>query len=309
MLLWMPPPDADKAILRETAPNPKAQIHSERAPKISKHGITSGKATIEAQRLYADAERIFGSNADAVLEMFQPGQDPRKFLDGFQNAYILGKQGVGPDALKNSSATTYLNKDQRAVAYEMGMQTTDTSTRSHKAGVDKSRTEGKDSVGRKTYPFFRLDATGIFVNKKEQLYRFAQKVKAVDGYTDFVCHADPDGFYIDMAGDGNADDMVYYSPEEFAQVIRSSKKYSGGRIRILSCQAGAKENGAAYRLACALKEEVLAPTEIVNVDEDGNIFLSDNDILAEIWYNATDKGMIKETGKWRLFSPGEEEKK
>jgi len=38
--------------------------------------------------LYADVERIFGSNADTVLEMFQPGQDPRKFLDGLRIAPI-----------------------------------------------------------------------------------------------------------------------------------------------------------------------------------------------------------------------------
>jgi len=64
-------PDADKASLQETAPKPKEQIISELAPKISRPGITPGKATIEAQRLYADAERIFGPNADTVLEMYQ----------------------------------------------------------------------------------------------------------------------------------------------------------------------------------------------------------------------------------------------
>jgi len=119
MLLWMPPPDADKASLQETAPKPKEQILSELAPKISKPGITSGKATIEAQRLYTDAERIFGSNADTVLEMFQPGQDPSKFLDGFRNAYLSGKMGSRA-ALENSTATAYLTEEQRTAAYTLG---------------------------------------------------------------------------------------------------------------------------------------------------------------------------------------------
>ena len=80
--------DAVPEITQEAAPKTKEQLISELAPKISKPGITPGRATIEAQRLYADAERIFGSNADAVLEMFQPGQDSRKFFDGLRIAPI-----------------------------------------------------------------------------------------------------------------------------------------------------------------------------------------------------------------------------
>ena len=114
-------PDADKASLQETAPKPKEQIISELAPKISRPGITPGKATIEAQRLYADAERIFGPNADTVLEMYQSGQDPRKFLDGFRNAYLSGKMGSRA-ALKNSGVAAYLTEEQRKYAFELGEQ-------------------------------------------------------------------------------------------------------------------------------------------------------------------------------------------
>ena len=69
--------------------------------------------------MYAEAEKWYGSNADAVLEMFQPGQDPRKFLDGFRNAYIAGKLG-NKAALENSTATAYLTENQRRVAYALG---------------------------------------------------------------------------------------------------------------------------------------------------------------------------------------------
>lgn len=77
---------------------------------------------------------------------------------------------------------------------------------------------------------------------------------------------------------------------------------------ILSCQAGAQPNGAAQRLADALKVAVFAPAEIVNIDENGNIFVSDNDILAELWYNANEKERktFVETGKWVLFEPRKE---
>jgi len=104
---------------QQPAPKPKEQILSELAPKISKPGITSGRATIAAQQMYAKAEKHFGDNAEVVLEAYQPGQDPGKFLDGFQNAYIAGKLG-NKAALENSTATAYLTQEQRMAAYEMG---------------------------------------------------------------------------------------------------------------------------------------------------------------------------------------------
>ena len=106
-------------IMQEAAPKSKEQIISELAPKIAKPGITPGRATIEAQRLYTDVERIFGSNADAVLEMFQPGQEPRKFLDGVKTAYLSGKMGSRA-ALENSTAAAYLTEEQKTIAYEKG---------------------------------------------------------------------------------------------------------------------------------------------------------------------------------------------
>ena len=75
---------------------------------------------ILAEQTYADAEKRFGPDAQAVLEHLQPGQDPRRFLDGFQNAYILGKQGAGPNALKNSTAAAYLTQEQREFVYALG---------------------------------------------------------------------------------------------------------------------------------------------------------------------------------------------
>ena len=95
-----------------------------------------GLGVIEAQRLYADAERIFGSNADAVLEMFQPGQNPRQFLDGFQNSYLTGKMG-DKAALENSTAATYLTEEQKKYAYEIGLPSITKKT------IEKSEKRGK----------------------------------------------------------------------------------------------------------------------------------------------------------------------
>ena len=144
------------------------------------------------------------------------------------------------------------------------------------------------------------DANGRFVNKKDLLYKNAANIKPIKGYEDFTCHADADNFLIYM-DDGSTYTMP---PEEYAERIRNSSTYKGGNIRIISCQSGAKEDGAAQKLADALGVNVYAPTEIANVSDTGNIFLSDNDSLADLWYNnGEEKSGFKETGEWKVFKP------
>ena len=105
---------------QRTAPKSKAQVIGELASKLQKPGMTSGRATIAAEQTYAEAEKRFGSNAPQILEMIQPGQDPRRFLDGFQNAYLAGKMGSSA-TLKSSGAAAYLTQAQRQEAYDMGV--------------------------------------------------------------------------------------------------------------------------------------------------------------------------------------------
>ena len=112
-------PNVDYATDIEVIPKTKEQLISELAPKIQKTGITPGRAAIAAQEMYVKAEERFGSDMDAVLESYQPGQNPRKFLDGFHNAYLSGKLG-DKAALENSTAAAYLTEAQSAFAFELG---------------------------------------------------------------------------------------------------------------------------------------------------------------------------------------------
>lgn len=184
--------------------------------------------------------------------------------------------------------------------------------RVHVAAWDRSQASSATAAARKwnqqksgVAKAGMVEANGKFVNNKEKLYKYAENVQPIDGFEDFTCHATADDFYIDTKGKGFESDFVKLSPEEYAQAIKNSRTYKGGNIRILSCQAGAKPDGAAQRLANALNVAVYAPTEVVNIDENGNIFVSDNDILAELWYNATaeEREKFTETGKWVLFEP------
>lgn len=44
----------------------------------------------------------------------------------------------------------------------------------------------------------------------------------------------------------------------------------------------------------------MASDEIINVDSEGNIFLSDNGVLAWLWHNGE---KVVQTGKWIIFKP------
>lgn len=135
-----------------------------------------------------------------------------------------------------------------------------------------------------------------YVNHDDTLYKNLQKVKPIKGFEDFSVH-----------GAGNVVQYITtngvetnYSPEEFADIIRNDPSYRGGNIRLLSCGVGSGMTGFAQRFADAIGATVLAPTEDLWIDDFGGLFVSNNDILAEMWYNG-DK--VKETGKWKKFFP------
>ena len=170
----------------------------------------------------------------------------------------------------------------------------------------KSYLKAADDVEQNMVKASKIEANGLFVNKTEKLFRYAKNIVPLEGYEDFTCHADADSFYIDLGGEGKEADFFKLTPEEYAERIKASPTYKGGNIRIISCQAGAKSNGAAQKLANALNVNVYAPTETVHVTEKGQMFVTDNDILAEIWYNEGEESTVKQTGEWKVFKPRKE---
>lgn len=141
-----------------------------------------------------------------------------------------------------------------------------------------------------------------FVNKNDALHRYAKKIQPLPDYTDIVIHATPDNFLIYT----NDEEEISYSSKELAGLINLSKGYNGGNIRLVACESGKKENGVAQQLANELKISVMAPTEKVWVDQDGEIFISDSDTLADMWYNGEN---VRATGSWKLFVPKASEEK
>ena len=130
-----------------------------------------------------------------------------------------------------------------------------------------------------------------FLNRIDQLYINAEKVKPRKGFEDIVCHADKDGFaFRDAQG---VESPV--SVSEMAKIIKDSGRYHGGAIRLIACDAGAENGTCAQRLANEMGVNVLAPTKTIFVDEQGGIQIGSA-------YNARD-------GKWKLFKPEKAVKK
>lgn len=92
------------------------------------------------------------------------------------------------------------------------------------------------------------------------------------GRFDYGIHGEPGGFWIQ----NQKGEWLKVSPERVAEFMRIDG-YKGGPVRLLSCQAGAcvpaPRMNPAQRLANALNEPVLAPTEKVWVYPNGRIVL------------------------------------
>ena len=102
---------------------------------------------------------------------------------------------------------------------------------------------------------------------------------------DIVCHGDDLSFEFRDA-DGKESEV---NAVEFAQIIKESKTYHGGNIRLISCNSGTGDGIAAQIVADTLGVSVIAPTEYVFVDSNGKMLVSSDG--------------IKEDGEWKVFYP------
>ena len=149
----------------------------------------------------------------------------------------------------------------------------------------------------------KLDFQGLlalsraYMNKEDSASVFFERIQRIDGYEDILIHADKDRFVYEAIGGQD----VFFTALELAQILKNDANgYNGNNIRLLSCGSGRSSDGLAQQLANELHVNVLAPSETLWIREDGNLFVSDNGVLADMWNDHID---VNETGEWRLFSP------
>jgi SPP1 gp7 family putative phage head morphogenesis protein len=128
-----------------------------------------------------------------------------------------------------------------------------------------------------------------FVTKFDQLYEYSRKIKPLEGYEDIVVHGDA----YSLAFIDNSGKETNLSAKEFCDILEKSGTYKGGKIRLIACQTGAGGGIVPTYIAKHFNTEVLAPSEIVNVDFNGDMILADDPVNAK---------MGVETGEWVLFN-------
>ena len=132
-----------------------------------------------------------------------------------------------------------------------------------------------------------------YLNKNDELFINAKKIKPLEGFEDIVTHGDPISLVFKDADGGESN----VSAEEFVNILMNDPNYKGGNIRLIACQVAADGGNIPRYIAQRLNVTVLAPTETVNVDFDGNMILADNEEDAR-------SGI--ETGRWIYFEPKQE---
>lgn len=175
-------------------------------------------------------------------------------------------------------------------------------TNGNERGIIRAeRKIGRSSNGEIPKKDNMMRLSSSFVNPNDLLYVNAKKIKPLDGYSDIVMHGSP----TELLAYGNNGEEWAYGAKEAAELIRNSREFCGKPIRLIACQTGALKDGIAQQIADELGVPVLAPTETVTVDIDGEMFVSDNDILSGIWNSSSPEERMKihETGTWVEFQP------
>jgi hypothetical protein len=125
----------------------------------------------------------------------------------------------------------------------------------------------------------------VFLNRQDDLWQNALKIKSIAGYQDVVCHASEYGFGF-MDGYGA---LMNVSVLEFANILKECPTYKRDTpIRLIACNAGKGLAVAAQYLANYMGVKVLAATDVVLVYPDGEVIIGRNN-----------------DGVWRIFYPQE----
>ncbi|MBR1470682.1 MAG: hypothetical protein IJ600_03455 [Lachnospiraceae bacterium] len=153
--------------------------------------------------------------------------------------------------------------------------------------VERDRIEKREEY-KGNRQFLKLAKEGnIYVVKTEKLYDNALKIEPIPGFEDYVSHGDP---YSIVFRDANGNE-TNVSAKEYGDILEANG-YNGEKMRLIACQTGAGDGLIPTYLAKRFSTEVIAPTEIVNIDFEGNMILANSD---------EDAKMGIETGEWVLF--------
>lgn len=233
---------------------------------MSKEAMKGG----HAEHIHANCDCTYAVRFDNSTTV--AGYDPQKYKDIYDDA-----EGKSSKDKVNAIRRMQYNENKDKI-----------NAQKREAYALRKETLQKDKLEKE---FLTLGKQGnTYVAKTEKLYEYSQKIEPIDGFEDIVSHGDATSI---VFKDSNGIE-TNVSAEEFADILEKGGVYQGGRIRLIVCEAGADDGVVPTYLAKRFNTEVLAPTETVNVDFEGNMILANDPENAK---------MGIETGKWVLFGP------
>lgn len=138
-----------------------------------------------------------------------------------------------------------------------------------------------------------------YINKTDPLYESANSIKPLEGFEDFLIHGQPNLVEYETTNG----QWIQLTPEDYAESLRLDKEYHGGNIRLLSCKSGMLDDGFAQKLSNILGVKVMAPTQTLWINKNGDMFIADSATLADLWESGEN---VKQTGVWKIFTPKKE---
>lgn len=123
-------------------------------------------------------------------------------------------------------------------------------------------------------------------DKSDPIYFDAFSIEEEPGFKDVMLHGSSSSVQITEKGKPKN-----LKPSEFALYLKT-KGYTGGNIRLASCETGKGENSFAQQLSKILGVKVKAPdSDVFFIPNEGILFVG---------------SPFSNTGKWRIFEKGVE---
>lgn len=123
-----------------------------------------------------------------------------------------------------------------------------------------------------------------YLSKTDDLFIWSAKVEPIEGYEDIFVHGTKTAFIFTDA-DGIETKISAY---EFADILKDTPGYHGGRIRLFSCDTGGDNALAAQALSDIMNVEIMAPSGEIFLRPDGKFRIENEDGA---------------TGDWRFYKP------
>lgn len=225
-------------------------------------GISESSHTKEELEMYRQNSQEAITIDGVTMSRYEWSQQQRRIETAVreQKCIANGAKAAGDDLLRREAQRNINRLQAQYARISSAAGLTPEKERMAVAGFRKVKTADELKNG-------TVAASPRFLQKSDVLYKNAQHIKPIDGYEDIVVHSDKFGF-IFMDADGNESNVPV---AEFANILKKSDVYHGGNIRLIACESAADGAITAQALADILHVEILAPSDIVYVDPEGNM--------------------------------------